>query len=80
MVMPPEATVPPLALVPPTLANPPVWLPAARDAGLAAPLHPAATPVRNRRGATRHADVRIFYLRINGIEAKAAPAIGLADD
>jgi hypothetical protein len=72
--------MPPFVLVPPALTSPPVWLPAAKDAGLAAPLHPVATPAKNRRGATRHADVRIFYLRINGIEAKAAPAIGLADD
>jgi hypothetical protein len=80
MVMPPEATVPPFALVPPTNTNPPVWLPAAKEAGLAAPLHPAATPTKSRRGATRHVDVRIFDLRIDGIEAQAAPAIGLADD
>jgi hypothetical protein len=72
--------MPPLALVPPAFTNPPVWLPAARDDGLAAPLHPVATPARSKRGATRRLDFRIFYLRMNGIEAKAAPAIGLADD
>jgi hypothetical protein len=69
-----------LALVTPGPTAPPVWLPAAKDAGLAAPLHPVATPTRSKRGATKRLDFRIFYLRVDGIEAQAAPAIGLADD
>jgi hypothetical protein len=80
VLAPPEATLPPFAPVPPGIIAPPVWLPAAKDAGVEAPLHPAATPARSKRETTRRLDFRIFDLRVDGIEAQAAPAIGLADD
>jgi hypothetical protein len=76
----PEATVPAFALVPPAFTNPPVWLPAAKDAGLAAPLHPVATPTKSRRGATRHVDVRIFCLRMKESKPGQQLPFGPADD